>query len=208
MSLVRRPLVTIAMLTVLVFNALALPASARDPREAQLAQSTPAPLKIVTQSQAVRYVLGTSPQDADRTRQQLEDLRGSGFMRNGKSASTILRAYGPCELRPGTVYLRSSYARKAVGAKPKTFCTVRVSSIHHSTTLYWRWFLWWRGGTTTFSGGNFDERSFASKNVAIRCLGRRTTQWAGTTTGTITYRGRTYYARVYQEPRALPCGAA
>lgn len=57
----------------------------------------------------------------------------------------------------------------------------------------------------TITGQNTGIASYTQKNVAWKCKGADSTTWSATTLGTITYKSKRYYARVYAAPRVLAC---
>lgn len=114
--------------------------------------------------------------------------------------------YGPCTLYPTPTYLRTSSKKKNVGAKPRTECSVPVSSIHHASDLRYKSFIWWKKAGSTHTGGNQNESKYEQKNVEYRCVSSEQTGWSGTTAGTIVYGGKKYYARVYFTEESLKCG--
>lgn len=138
------------------------------------------------------YIEARSPDEAYRYLEGLQD-------------GTIARAsvrFGPCVLYPSPIRLRTS---GKVGTKPQTKCSVEVSSIHHSTDLRYKSFIWWKLKGTR-EANNSREQSLQQKNVEFSCDGDERTGWASTTLGTIVYGGRTYYARVYPSNASLDCG--
>ncbi|WP_158013357.1 hypothetical protein, partial [Carbonactinospora thermoautotrophica] len=154
----------------------------------------------VLSSEASPYVLADSPAEAGAILAELEDADPPTSM----TAASV--QYGPCVLYPTTVYLRTSSNKKAVGFKPYTKCSVPVTSIHHESDLRYKWYLWWRKAGT-WKGGNWNASSYTQRNIEYFCKGSSSTTWAGTTLGTIVYRGRTYYARVYPTQKKLACKA-
>lgn len=124
----------------------------------------------------------------------------------GVSALAASVTFGPCTLYPSVMYLRASSNYGAVGTKPYTRCEVPVTSIRHSTDMRYKSFIWWRKAGTTKTGGNSGVASYTQRNVEYYCVSRESTAWTGTTAGTIVYRGKTYYARVYQPVKTLACG--
>lgn len=114
--------------------------------------------------------------------------------------------YGPCTLYPTPTYLRTSSDRKNVGAKPRTVCSVPVTSISHASDLRYKSFIWWKKAGSTHTGGNRGVAKYEQTNVEYRCVRSEQTGWTGTTAGTIVYGGKTYYARVYFDERSLACG--
>ena len=149
------------------------------------------------------YVVADSPAEAERLLDLLEEGALSG--RPATSSTTAARVqYGPCTLTPSSVYLRTSSGKKAVGFKSITKCSVPVAKIHHSTDLRHKWGVWWRH-KVTITGQNSGVASYTQKNVAWKCKGADSTTWSATTLGTITYKSKRYYARVYAAPRVLAC---
>lgn len=172
-------------------------ASAQDSKVAASSAQQGSTITTAPQSQ---YVQADSPAEANKILNRLE-APGSA-----KAMATLGVRFGPCVLYPTKVYLRTSGNKKVVGSKPYTKCSVRVSSIRHSTDLRHKKLLWWKKAGTD-KGGNTWEKTYTQKNVGYGCKGKSSTTWAGTTLGTIRYNGRTYYARVYQAARKLPCKA-
>ncbi|MHA6802970.1 hypothetical protein ACVGV0_06085 [Salinifilum ghardaiensis] len=82
-----------------------------------------------------------------------------------------------------------------------------MTSIRHDTDLRYKWWLWWWLADSYPGPGNRGAKRYEQKNVEYPCDGTDSTTWAGTTLGTIVYGGDTYYARVYQTPQDLECGA-
>ncbi|WP_288799731.1 hypothetical protein [uncultured Arsenicicoccus sp.] len=145
-----------------------------------------------------RYIEASSPEEADQKLASLE--------RGGAMAQAANVQYGPCTLYPTPTYLRTSSDRKNVGAKPRTVCSVPVTSINHASDLRYKSFIWWRKAGPTHTGGNRGVAKCEQKNVEYRCVSSEQTGWTGTTAGTIVYAGKTYYARVYFDERSLACG--
>lgn len=114
--------------------------------------------------------------------------------------------YGPCTLKPENVHLRTSTGRSNVGFKARTSCSVRVTSIHHTSDLRHKRLLWWVKDPSK-SGGNTGQKTYHQKNLSHSCSGGKRTRWGGTTLGTIIRKGKKYYARVYPTTNALNCGA-
>lgn len=109
--------------------------------------------------------------------------------------------YGPCTLYPSPIRKRYGNVR----TKPHTKCSVRVSSIHHSTDLRYKSFIWWKlKGTKT--ARNTNQFSLQQKNAEFQCVSSEESGWGSTTLGKIVYRGKTYYARVYPARVSLNCG--
>ena len=66
-------------------------------------------------------------------------------------------------------------------------------------------FIWWKlKGTKTAS--NRGVASLQQKNAQFKCVSSEKSGWGSTTAGTIVYRGKTYYARVYPARVSLSCG--
>lgn len=114
--------------------------------------------------------------------------------------------FGPCVLKPTKVYLRTSSGKKNVGVKPVTTCSVPVTSITHATDLRYKSFIWWKKAGKTLTGGNRGVASYTQKTAEYKCVSTEKTGWSGTTLGTIVFRGKTYYARVYHISQSLACG--
>lgn len=151
---------------------------------------------IDDQENASPYVEADSPAEAIRTLDRLEVA----------PAAAARATYGPCTLTPSYAYLRKSSGRKAVGTKPKTTCSRYVTSIRHSTDMRYRSALWWILAGTVKTGPARNSKAHLSKTVAVRCDGTESTGWVGATLGTIVYRNKTYYARVYTKKATLACG--
>lgn len=148
--------------------------------------------KSDTDRDPVPYVAADDPAEAARL------LRAQG---TGRSTAGSIK-FGPCVLYPSPIRIRTS---GRVGTKPHTKCEKYVTSIHHSTDLRYKSFIWWKlKGTKKATGSR--TRSLLQKNVEFSCDSSEKTQWASTTLGTIVYNGRTYYARVYPARESLPCG--
>ncbi|GGO93724.1 hypothetical protein GCM10011584_33080 [Nocardioides phosphati] len=182
---------------------LQAPAHAADAPVADPASLTEDPITDppvpALEDQPSQYVLADSTAEAAA----ILDALASGGSASINAASV---QYGPCVLYPSVVYLRASSGYGAVGAKPYTKCSVAVTSIHHETTLKYKWALWWRS-KGPYTGTNYGAASYTSYNVEYWCKSSESTTWAGTTWGSILYRGNTYYARVYQGQQQLKCGA-
>lgn len=118
----------------------------------------------------------------------------------GSVTSTV--GQGRCTLDTGPVYKRTS---GGVGGHPKTTCTIGVSSINHSTTIYKH--VWWGlqnvGGP--FNAVNYGQSKLEQKNAAVACADNRNTKFRMVTRGTIVYAGRTYVAAAFEEA-TLACG--
>lgn len=113
--------------------------------------------------------------------------------------------YGPCTLYPSVLHPRHSKPGY-IGPKPYTKCEVHVASIHQVTELDYEWFAWWKQAVEK-SGGNTGQKVYRSKSVEFKCRSTESTVWAGTTAGTVVFKGHTYYVRVWQKQVRLPCGA-
>lgn len=153
-----------------------------------------------TSTEPSPYVKASSPAQAMEILDALESPQTASPSAKAAAASV---QYGPCTLYPTLIYLRTS---GGLGAKPYTDCTVPVSSIRHNTDLRYQWLSWWRLAAS-YPGGNSGEKRYEQRNVQWQCHGTGSTMWAGTTLGTIVYGGKTYYARVYQNPTTKDCGA-
>lgn len=109
---------------------------------------------------------------------------------------------GSCTLNTGPVYKRTS---GGVGGHPTTTCTMGVTSISHSTTIYKH--VWWGlqqvGGP--FTAGNTGQSKMEQKNATVACADNRMTTFRMETRGTIVYGGKTYVAAAYEEAE-LACG--
>lgn len=143
-----------------------------------------------------RYIEASSAEDAEQKFRSLE---------KGELSTQAVK-YGPCTLYPSKIYLRASSNYGAVGAKPYTKCTRKVSSIRHTTDLRYKSFVWWKLAKSK-RGGNQNERNYTQRSVEYYCKSKEKSGWKGTTGGTITdTNGKTYYARVYQSTQSLKCG--
>lgn len=153
---------------------------------------------------ASQYVEANSPAEAVKKLDAL-DKRASA-----KSGATTYAAasvrFGPCTLYPTKTYLRTSSGKSKVGAKPVTKCTTAVTSIKHASDLRYKSFIWWRKAGPTFTGGNSKVASYEQRNIEYKCVSKERTGWSGTTLGTIVWKGKTYYARVYFTENSLACG--
>lgn len=132
---------------------------------------------------------------------ELLDTRG-GLLTMGSVTSPV--GPGRCTLDTGPVYKRTS---GGVGGHPKTTCTMGVSSINHSTTIYKH--VWWGlqrvGGP--FNAVNYGQSKLEQKTAAVACADDRNTTFRMVTRGTVTYAGRTYIASAYDEA-TLACGTS
>lgn len=143
-----------------------------------------------------QYIQASSAKDAEKKFRALD---------KGEISTQAVKN-GPCTLYPSRVYLRASSNYRAVGAKPYTKCTHKVSSIRHDTDLRYKSFIWWRLAKSK-RGGNQNERNYTQRSVQYKCKSKEKSKWKGTTKGTvIDTNGKTYYARVYQSTRSLKCG--
>lgn len=117
--------------------------------------------------------------------------------------------YGPCTLKPGSVYPRKYYDHRAVGFKPKTTCDIPVGRIHMVSHLRYAWYAWWFRAGPYFRSTAWGPAALAltQKKIHYYCTGWTKTTWAGETDGTITFRGRKYYATAYPTVRQLDCEA-
>lgn len=127
----------------------------------------------------------------------------TGIPESGYGAAVTL---GPCTLYPSVIHFRTR-PPAGIGPKPYTDCKgVRVTSIRQETRLEYEWYAWWKLALTK-PGGNTGESRYTQRNVQFNCVGTESTVWGATTSGTVVYRGKTFYARVYQKMRRLACGA-
>ncbi|MGN6610214.1 MAG: hypothetical protein ACTHLJ_00415 [Angustibacter sp.] len=133
------------------------------------------------------------------------DAAAAERLLDGLAAGRVAAAgvqYGPCVLYPSPIRIRTD---GKVGTKPHTKCSVPVTSIHHSTDMRYKSFIWWRlKGTKTAS--NRGQAGLQQKNVGFSCASDEQSGWGSTTLGTIVYGGKTYYARVYPARVSLACG--
>ncbi|WP_242907281.1 hypothetical protein [Actinomadura terrae] len=165
------------------------------------AQNTAAAGSAATSTGASPYVQASSPAQAVRVLDALRSLERASASARAAAAGVV---YGPCELFPTPIYMRTS---GGLGTKPYTDCKgVAVSSIRHQTDLRYQWGAWWHLAAS-YTGGNNGVARYQQRNVQWICKGRGSTTWAGTTLGTLVYLGKTYYARVYNSPTTHPCGA-
>ncbi len=81
-----------------------------------------------------------------------------------------------------------------------------MTSIGQETKLEYEWYAWWKQALIK-TGGNIGESKYTQRNIQFKCVGSTSTVWGATTLGTVKYRGKTFYARVYQKMQRLPCGA-
>ena len=153
------------------------------------------------------YVEADSPEEAQRIFEQLDSGIPPASMGGAASMGAAARVdFAPCELYPTRVYRRTSSGRQAIGFKPYTVCDVPVASIRHNSELRYKQLVWWRTKITR-SGGNSDEARYTQRNIEYYCVGTKSTTWRGTTQGAITWRGKTYYTRVYTAPKTENCKA-
>lgn len=120
-------------------------------------------------------------------------------------AVTRSGSYGPCTLKLDHVHLRKSGGWGTAGFKAHTHCTAKVTSIHHSSDLRYKYYSWWKlavGGVTADARNTTDLNQ---TNLEFRCNGKVNTSFIGTTVGTVVYGGKTYYARGYSKTALLPC---
>lgn len=146
-------------------------------------------------SAASRYIQASSVEEAQK---KLSALKAGTI-----TASSV--NFGPCTLYPSVIHLRKSSNFGAVGVKPYTYCSVPVASIHHTTDLRYKSFIWW-ALAGTYRGGNYGEAAYLQRKVEYPCVSSETTWWGATTLGKIVYGGETYYARVYPPREQLNCG--
>lgn len=129
---------------------------------------------------------------------------GSAEVRNAGYGAAI--QVGPCTLYPTVIHFRKK-PPSGIGPKPYTDCKgVRVTSIRQETRLEYEWYAWWKLALVV-SGGNTGESRYTQRKVDFKCVNSTSTVWGATTVGTVVYQSKTYYARVYQKMRRLPCGA-
>lgn len=150
------------------------------------------------------YVEASSPAEAMKILNALQSPQTASP--SAKAAAGEVK-YGPCVLYPTVIYLRTSGGGNTLGAKPYTKCSVPVTSIHHDTQLRYQWLWFWWRKADSYSGGNTGEANYTQRKVEWTCQGKDSTTWAGSTLGTIVYKGETYYALVYQTPVTKDCGA-
>ena len=153
------------------------------------------------------YVEADSPEEAQQIFERLDSGIPPASMGGAASMGAAARVdFAPCELYPTRVYRRTSSGRQAIGFKPYTVCDVPVASIRHNSELRYKQLVWWRTKITR-SGGNSDEARYTQRNIEYYCVGTKSTTWRGTTQGAITWRGKTYYTRVYTAPKTENCKA-
>ena len=153
------------------------------------------------------YVEADSPEEAQRIFEQLDSGIPPASMGGAASMGAAARVdFAPCELYPTRVYRRTSSGWQAIGFKPYTVCDVPVASIRHNSELRYKQLVWWRTKITR-SGGNSDEARYTQRNIEYYCVGTKSTTWRGNTQGAITWRGKTYYTRVYTAPKTENCKA-
>ena len=153
------------------------------------------------------YVEADSPEEAQQIFERLDSGIPPASMGGAASMGAAARVdFAPCELYPTRVYRRTSSGRQAIGFKPYTVCDVPVASIRHNSELRYKQLVWWRTKITR-SGGNSDEARYTQRNIEYYCAGTKSTTWRGTTQGAITWRGKTYYTRVYTAPKTENCKA-
>lgn len=157
-----------------------------------------------------RYVRGDTLEASELLRAQLRAAAEQGSEPGRAPTIGISRAYGPCTLFPGVIYLRKEYRYKHVGVKPLTKCSdavVAPTLIEHQTELRFHWYNWWIQAGTTFVGRGRNEHRYLTRDIHYECLGPESAIWSGTTQGKVVWQGHTYYARVYQSAKELNCSA-
>ncbi|WP_159612447.1 hypothetical protein [Glutamicibacter sp. JC586] len=147
----------------------------------------------------VSYVEANSPEEAVKKLDALESP-----LLIGTAAAT---KYGPCILKPEYLHLRKSGGYETVGYKTKTTCTSAVTSVKHETDLRRKFMIWWKKAGNTTTSVSRGEKSLYQQNVKFTCKNTKATNWSGTTLGTIVYKGKNYFARVYAPVKKLACGA-
>ncbi|WP_181274673.1 hypothetical protein [Brevibacterium oceani] len=187
-SAARRFLVSsIASIALIASGAVASPAAADDSNDWSADSST---------DDIVRYVEADSPAEALETQEKLD---------KGLSAQAAGVKFGPCTLNMSNVWKRKSTG--GVGSKPYTVCTQNVTSIKHKSQLAQRTALLWWKVKATRGGGNKGVKRYEQKNLSAACKSNKKSVWRASTTGTIVYKGKTYYATNMTASYKLPCRA-
>lgn len=146
--------------------------------------------------ETVRYIEAGSAADAQRLQDKVD---------GGVSPQAAGVDYGPCELKTSNVWKRKS--TQGAGSKPVTECTENVTSIHHKSQLAQRTaLLWWKVKSTN-TGGNKGVKRYEQKNLSAACKSDKDSVWRASTTGTIVFEGKTYYATKMTASYEIPCRA-
>lgn len=132
-----------------------------------------------------------------------EPVRYESVEANNSGDRALRKQYGPCELIPTNVHVRTRTGdgdARIIGFKPVTRCSQRVESIKHESKLKYQYFNWWldaplKKGVPTISQ-NRGQAKLEQKNVEFQCNGLVETNFIGYTKGTIVANGKTYYAQV------------
>lgn len=114
-------------------------------------------------------------------------------------------SYGPCTLKLDNVHLRKSGGWGTAGFKAHTHCTAKVTSIHHSSDLRYKYYSWWKLAVGGVTADARNTTQLDQTNLEFTCTGKVNTAFKGTTVGTIVYNGKTYYARGYSNTSLVPC---
>lgn len=164
---------------------------------------------------AVATVLMTSPAAADDGGpdylDELQRIAGRSITyeaMGGAGARTLGLDPFTCTLSPSVVHIRTSSARRSVGAKPYTDCeTGTPSLISQSSTLF---IVEWAGAVyrpmATRTATSRGVARLEQKNVEWFCVNRNRSRFQQETTGYSVQMGRTYQSAVISRIDELACG--
>ncbi|MFJ2350774.1 hypothetical protein [Glutamicibacter sp. NPDC087673] len=150
------------------------------------------------------YIEAASPAEAVAKMNMMDELRQAGF-----NVGTMAKVnYGPCKIVAEGFHTRKSGKYETGGFKSTTYCTKKVTAIHHSSQARFKRLAWWvKGGRAIGQpaqkmkagkhNGTYYPTVFQQTNHALTCKSAKTTTWSGRTLGTIVYNGKTYYADAY-----------
>lgn len=204
----RRTVVVGAVVGLLVFGGTVVPANAAVPEV-----SSQNAVAVTDAPDFDPTVPDPGPNDLTWSQLSAMNLTGdyssASIAPDPRGRSVAVAAAGSCHLDTGPVYKRSSgngLPSGAVGAKPKTTCTVAMVNIKHSSTMYKT--VWWGlqqvGGP--FTGGNYGVSSYEQKNILVPCVDLRDTTFRVIVSSSGTFpNGSTTGASAYEEA-TWPCG--
>lgn len=135
----------------------------------------------------------------DEIQNRLDDASSMAEARSITTQQLKGREYGPCTLFPSVVHERSAKSGKvlSVGFKPYTRCSVPVDSIDHQSRLMYKWWSVWREATPGPPSSNRGQKNLTTTNIQFFCNGEVNTRFKGSTIGTISFGGKSYYSRVF-----------
>ncbi len=107
--------------------------------------------------------------------------------------TSLANAVSPCTLTLQNIYLRQSFGYGGVGTKVTTSCSVKVTSIAHTTYIQKMGFFGWNT-QGTFPASNSNSSSLSQLDIGVTCTNGISTTWTGFTNGYVVYNGVQYTA--------------